>query len=146
MIRLIALCLLPLLLALPAAADCLDDLKAQLARIELKLANGTMPPETAPTVPATGGNDCSPPYILNGSGEARPVCLPAVVTVRNATPGASITYVKVPLIVAGLVKVYENGVLVSEAGQGGKFSVGLGDRQYRFEGPPGARLSVLLRP
>lgn len=134
------------LLALPAAADCIDELKAQLARIELRLAAGAVPPDAPPTVPPGANNDCAPPYILNGAGEIRPVCLPAIVIVRNAIPGSAITYVKVPQIVPGLVTVYEGSTVVSTAGQGNRFNVGLGDRQYRFEGPPGTRLSILLRP
>jgi hypothetical protein len=140
--RLVLLCLVPLLLAFPAVADCLDDLKEQLARIELKLTAGAVPPEIPPTVPPVvppttppaAGCSCQPglSYTINGQGTLRGVCTPAVLTVRNTMPGASLIWVKQPIVVPGRVKMTEGGKPVGVDGYGPIYDLGMGDHTYQL--------------
>lgn len=163
--RLVLLCLVPLLLAFPAVADCLDDLKAQLARIELKLAAGdvpptvppvippTVPPTTPPATPATGPS-CNQggPYLINGQDTIYNVCAcpSATVRVTHAQPGAQISWAKIPgtgrpTVPLGIVRLTEGGRPVCGDGTASPCYIGLGDRSYVFTAEACTNLVVQVR-
>jgi hypothetical protein len=152
--RLVLLCLVPILLALPAAADCLDDIKAQLAEINTRLAAGSVPPAGVPTLPtvptpapetppATPTANCNGagPYVINGRGDVYNVCTcsPAVVRIRNAMPGSTISWAKIPgtgerAIPLGMVTATDGGRVIGASGgvASTTFDIGIGDRDIVF--------------
>jgi hypothetical protein len=164
-IRLLALCLFPLLLALPAAADCLDDIKAELAVIRQRLAMGEVPP--APTVPAvvppsvppatvtvTSGPSCNVggPYTINGRGTVYNVCAcpSANVQVTNAIPGAVMSWAKIPgtgtpTVPLGVVRATQNGLPLCGDGTGSPCPLGVGDRTITFTAQACTNLVVQVR-
>jgi hypothetical protein len=168
-IRLLALCLFPLLLALPAAADCLDDIKAELAAIRLKLASGSIPPDAPPVVPATvtptkppaivtvtSGPSCNPggPYVLDRAGTIYNVCTcsPAVVQIRNAGQSAAISWAKMPgtgtpSVPLGIVRSTLDGQATQPGGGTSTlFDVGPGNHTVTFTADvPCTNLAVQLR-
>lgn len=150
--RLVLLCLVPLLLAFPAGADCLDDIKAQLSAIQQRLAMGDVPPVVVPptvppvTPPATPSCAQGGPYIINGQGTLRGVCLPAVIQVRNAMPGARLIWVKQPIIVAGRARLTEGGVPVGGDGYGPDYNIPMGDHDFVLASElPGMIVAVQVR-
>jgi hypothetical protein len=165
--RLVLLCLAPLLLAVPAAADCLDDIKGQLARIEFKLAAGAVPPELPPVVPpvvppatpvtppAASRPQCHDggPHVINGMGTVYNVCTcgPAVVSVRNAIPGSRLIVTKtpgsgLPSVPLGPVTVTEGGRQILTCGSTCAVDIGLGDRDFVFRSEtPCTNLAVQVR-
>jgi hypothetical protein len=166
-IRLLALCLFPLLLALPAAADCLDDIKAELAAIRLKLASGSVPPDVPPVVPptvppttppatvtVTSGPSCTymGPYTINGRGTVYNVCAcPSVaVQVTNVIPGAVLSWAKIPgtgtpTVPLGIVRASQNGLPVCGDGTSSPCPLGLGDRSITFTAGACTNLVVQVR-
>jgi hypothetical protein len=166
MIRLVLLCLVPILLALPATADCLDDIKAQLAEIRTHLAAGSVPPSLPPSVPSkpvepppppVSGASCNSggPYVINGRGDVYNVCTcsPAVVRIRNAMPGSTISWAKIPgtgqrTIPLGMVTATDGGRPIGVSGgvASTTFDIGIGDRDIVFTSEaPCTNLVVTVR-
>lgn len=143
--------------AIPAQADgILEQMKAQLDRIELKLAAGSIPPSGGPTVPPVdppppppaAGCSCTPglSYLINGQGTLRGVCAPATLRVINTPPGASLTWVKQPIVVPGRVKMTEGGRPVGGDGYGPVYDIGMGDHTYQLTPDlPCTNLAVQVR-
>lgn len=146
MTRLVLLCLTPLFFAFAAHAqpgileglrDQVGAMKAQLDRIELKLAAGSVPPDTPPVVSDPPEVFNPPPnaapgqsYLINGMGTVRGVALPAVISVRNAMPGARLIWVKQPPVKPGQVRMTEGGKPVDGDGYGPVYNIPMGNHDF----------------
>jgi hypothetical protein len=146
--RLVLLCLVPILLALPATADCLDDIKAQLAEIRTHLAAGSVPPAGVPSIPAhpTPQTPGGGPYVINGQGTIRGVELPAAIRLTNIPPGSTLNWVKQPPVKLGRVRVTVNGQPLDGDGYGPVYNIPIGDYTLVFTPEvPGAVVAVQVR-